>query len=81
MGVACGHAVCRLRHERAVGVVLVCGAPDAQHTAQRVVAVRLAAITQEVPGGIIAPARDLIRRVIGIVLGARAIDPDTPARS
>ncbi len=79
LGVARRDATHGLGDERAIGVVLVRGAPDAQHAAQRVVAVGLAPITQEIPDRIVAPARDLVSRVVGIVLRARAVDPDAGA--
>ena len=79
LGVARRDATHGLGDERAIGVVLVRGAPDAQHAAQRVVAVGLAPITQEIPDRIVAPARDLVSRVVGIVLRARAVDPDARA--
>ena len=76
---ACGHAVCRLRHERAVAIGGVAGAAHRQHAAQRVVGVGLAPITEQIPGGVIAPALHLIGGIIAVILGARAVDPHARA--
>jgi hypothetical protein len=70
-----GVARAALGDQDAVTIVAVGGAAVLRQPSERIIRIRCAAVAGEIARRVVRPADDLIRRVVGVLCCARAVDP------